>query len=189
MKKPELDAGQIARSIRRRLGRTLAEIARECECTVSFLSKFETGHSQASLNNLHRIANALGVNVAALLPSSEVGRARVARARHRTIVTQPSIRGGDGISLEMVCGSDPADVFQVNLHRIAPGGRSDGQITHLGDEFIYLLTGEIRLFLARDTIILRPGDAATFSSREPHGYENVGEAEAVILWLNSPPTF
>jgi transcriptional regulator with XRE-family HTH domain len=181
--------GQIVRDIRKRSGRTLADVAKECGCTVSFLSKLENGRTTPSLNTLHRIATSLGVNIGTLVPQEVSGESRIVRAKDRSILAAPLIRAGDGIRLEMLSGRSDGELFQVNLHHVDVGGSSDGQIIHAGNEFIYVLRGEIDLFLGRDTIPLSQGDAAFFRSTDPHGYANSGTEEAVILWLNSPPTY
>jgi transcriptional regulator with XRE-family HTH domain len=183
------ETGRIVRAIRKKLGLTLAEVARECGCTVSFLSKLENGRTAPSLNTLHRIATSLGVNIGTLAPQENSGARRIVRANGRTTLDAPLIRRGDGIKLEMISSQSDGELFQVNLHHVAPGGRSDGQIVHAGNEFIYILNGEIDLHLADDVIRLGEGDAAFFRSTEPHGYANPGEAPCVILWLNSPPTY
>jgi transcriptional regulator with XRE-family HTH domain len=183
------ETGRIIRAVRKKLGRTLAEVAEECGCTPSFLSKLENGRTAPSLNMLHRIAASLGVNIGTLAPQENGGSARIVRAKDRPILGTPLIRGGDGIKLELLSGQSDGELFQVNLHHVDPGGRSDGQIIHAGNEFIYVLAGEIELFLGSETIHLAEGDAAFFRSTEPHGYANPSAAHAVVLWLNSPPTY
>jgi len=111
------------------------------------------------------------------------------RAKDRAILGAPLIRSGDGIKLELLSGQSDGELFQVNLHHVAAGGRSDGQIVHVGNEFIFVMRGEIDLFLGNETVRLGEGDAAFFRSTEPHGYANPGKQNAVILWLNSPPTY
>jgi transcriptional regulator with XRE-family HTH domain len=183
------DMGRIVRTIRKGLGRTLAEVAKDCNCTVSFLSKLENGRTRPSLNTLHRIAVCLGVNIGTLAPQHDGIPPRIVRAKGRPILGAPLIRSGDGIKLELLSGQSDGELFQVNLHHVEAGGRSDGQIVHVGNEFIYILKGEIDLFLGHETIRLGRGDAAFFRSTEPHGYANPGKQSAVVLWLNSPPTY
>jgi transcriptional regulator with XRE-family HTH domain len=183
------EMGRIIRTIRKGLGRTLAEVARDCGCTVSFLSKLENGRTRPSLNSLHRIAGSLGVNIGTLAPQRDGNASRIVRAKDQAILAAPLIRKGDGIRLQMISGQSDGELFQVNLHHVEVGGRSDGQIVHAGNEFIYVLKGEIDLFLGRETVRLGMGDAAFFRSTEPHGYANRGKQDAVVLWLNSPPTY
>lgn len=181
--------GEIIRTIRRKQGKTQLDIARACNCTVSFLSKLEHDRTKASLNMLHRIATALQVNISTLLPVAAGRGSRIVRAGERPIVNSQTLRPGEGIHLEMVSLADLATIFQVNLHHISPGCRSDGLITHEGEEFIYILEGSIDLHLGSQTHRLEHGDAAFFPSSEPHGYANPADVPATVLWLNSPPTY
>jgi quercetin dioxygenase-like cupin family protein len=153
------------------------------------MSKLETGRTAGSLNTLHRIAGSFGVNIGTLVPQESGGVRRIVRAEGRAILDAPLIRGGDGIKLEMISGQSDGELFQVNLHHVEPGGRSDGQIVHAGNEFIYVVNGTIDLFLSEEKISLAQGDAAFFRSTGPHGYANSGVEHAIILWLNSPPTY
>jgi quercetin dioxygenase-like cupin family protein len=171
------------------MGRTLADMAEQCGCTVSFLSKLENGRTAPSLNTLHRIATSLGVNIGTLAPQENKTARHIVRAQGRAMLGEPFIRSGDGIQLEVISGHCDGELFQVNLHHVDPGGKSDGQIVHAGDEFIYILRGEIDLLLGDETIRLAEGDAAFFASTEPHGYANPTDRATTILWLNSPPTY
>ncbi|HVZ14060.1 MAG TPA: helix-turn-helix transcriptional regulator, partial [Bauldia sp.] len=109
------ETGRIIRAVRKKLGRTLAELAEECGCTVSFLSKLENGRTTPSLNMLHRIAASLGVNIGTLAPQENGGSARIVRAKDRPTLGAPLIRSGDGIKLELLSGQSDGELFQVNL--------------------------------------------------------------------------
>lgn len=183
------DTGALIKQLRKQKSLKLADVARQCGCTVSFLSKLENGHTKTSLNMLHRIASALSVNINALIPDLAPTGARIVRRSERQIVSGGHIRHNDGVMLEAISQSTGDHSFQVNLHRVGPGGSSDGQIVHVGEEFIYVLEGTIELLLGDDCYRMDAGDAAFFSSSEPHGYRNPGESEAVVLWLNTPPTY
>ena len=62
-------------------------------------------------------------------------------------------------------------------------------IKHEGEEFGYLLDGEIELIVDKKKYQLRPGDSFFFRSERPHSYTNNRKKVARILWLNTPPTF
>lgn len=184
------NTGALIKELRKQKKLTLAEIAEKADCTVSFLSKLENGHTKTSLNMLHRIANVLSVNINSLIPNDEEPTGpRIVRKKDHTLLYEGTVRNHDGVILEAVSHVKGDHSFQVNLHRVAPGASSDGQIVHIGEEFIYVLEGEVTLLLSDESHDLQPGDSAFFSSSEPHGYKNSGEREAVILWLNTPPTY
>ena len=67
----------------------------------------------------------------------------------------------------------------------APGGSSSstGQLMrHAGDEYGFLISGELVLTLGFDEHRLGPGDAVAFPSSTPHRYRNDGDAPAVGVW-------
>lgn len=168
---------------------TLSSLAKSCDCSVALLSKIEKGKARPSLNTLHRIATALDTNIGNLLPTERVQPAIIVRKGDRPILSDGLLRGRDGVQLEALSVLAPGSSFQVNIHHVAVGGRSDGCITHPGEEFVYVLAGEIDLILGDEVTRICAGDSAFFASEIPHGYSNPGSVPAAVLWLNSPPTF
>ena len=136
-----------------------------------------------SLAKLHRLATALDTNIGALTSEARPSGGPILRQGER-----PVIRGGS-ISLERIGLPSPGALLQANIHIIAPGGASDGQIVHTGEEIGYVLEGHIELQLGNENYTLNPGDSFVFSSQVPHGYRNIGEIPARVLWVNSPATY
>lgn len=168
---------------------TLYALAQICDCSIALLSKIEKGKAHPSLNTLHRIALALD-------PTSGISCQRTGTS------PRPSSGGASGRSCPTACcgagtasswrpcrSLPPAAPYQVNIHHVDAGGRSDGCITHPGEEFIYVPAGEIDLILDGEITRMAAGDSAFFASHIPHGYANPGSVRASVLWLNSPPTF
>ena len=74
--------------------------------------------------------------------------------------------------------------FGVNMTRLAPGAWSSQRHWHShGDEFIYIVSGEVLLVTDDGEEVLRTGDAAGFRAGEPNGHhlQNRSEADAVVL--------
>lgn len=152
------------------------------------VSKIETRKVDASLTLLRRLAAALDVNVAALF--EEEGSERVVvKPSQRPRLDGDALRSGDGIVLERLVPYRSDARLQANIHIVAPGGASDGLISHVGEEMGYLLEGTIDLIVAGEIYRLQAGDSFHFNSERPHGYSNPGAAVAKILWVNTPPTF
>nr|WP_242612589.1 cupin domain-containing protein [Corticibacter populi] len=164
-------------------GYTLLELARRAECSESLISKIERGYATPSLTMLHRLAVALDTNIAALTTEGAPSTGPVLRAGER-----PVIRSGD-IALERLVLPQRGGLLQANIHIMEPGQASDGLIEHTGEELGYVLEGSVELQLADERFVVHAGDAFAFSSHVPHGYTNVGEGVARILWVNSPATF
>ncbi|MFK3781656.1 helix-turn-helix domain-containing protein [Agrobacterium sp. NPDC089420] len=192
MKQEELlseNFGKRLHELRKARKMTLSSLAEKMECSVALLSKIEKGKTRPSLNTLHRIATALDTNIGNLMPAARSQPVTFVPAGQRPLLADGLLRGRDGIQLEAFSVLAPESNFQINIHHVAVGGRSDGCITHPGEEFVYVLNGAIDLILDGETTRMNTGDAVFFVSEIPHGYSNPGDVTASVLWLNSPPTF
>jgi quercetin dioxygenase-like cupin family protein len=59
--------------------------------------------------------------------------------------------------------------------------------THKGDEFVFILKGELEVEIGKKKYILREGDAIYLDSVIPTAWKNVGEVSVEAIWLFSPP--
>ena len=61
--------------------------------------------------------------------------------------------------------------------------------THEGEEFIYVLRGDLEITVDGEEYSLKTGDSFYFESATPHRWRNPGRKETLLLWVNTPPTF
>ena len=171
-------------------GYSLREVATFAGVSESYVSKLENNKLQPSLSTLHRLANALNTNIAALV-------AETSEADGPAVIVTPGQRpsievAGDGDSKSIVLqGLIPAasgNLLQANIHVIEPGAEEDF-IQHGGQEFGFVLEGQLLLKVDDRTFCLGPGDAFSFWSDHSHGYRNVSDRPTRVLWVNTPPTF
>jgi quercetin dioxygenase-like cupin family protein len=81
-------------------------------------------------------------------------------------------------------------MLQSMLFRVAPLAGSDGSYSHQGEEFIYMMSGTLEIWLDElQCFVLHAGDTFWFESTHGHRWFNPGETEAALLWINTPPTF
>lgn len=184
---PAPKIGARLRQARRSQRLSLRTVADRAGCSEGYISKIENDKAAPSLSMLHRLANVVGVNLSALFDSGPEETPVVLPHGTRPIVSLDPSRKGEGLRLEQIVAR--SDVIQCNIHIVEPGGTTAGQIQHEGEEVGYVLSGEIELQLDDRTYRMVPGDAFYFQSRRPHGYRNVGNTTAQILWVNTPPTF
>lgn len=181
--------GPRIKSARRLRNLTLKELAASSGTSEGHMSKIENDKTEASLALLHRIAQTLGMNLDLFFDEAEAPERSVSRAGERPVLKIDTVRQGKGLSLERVIPCTPGHMLQCNIHIVEPGGSSDGQIDHVGEEMGFVLDGQIELLLDDETFLLTAGDAFHFNSPRKHGYRNPGETRARILWANTPPTF
>ena len=78
------------------------------------------------------------------------------------------------------------NLLEANIHMVAPGGEKTDAITHQGEAVGYLIEGEIELVIDGSTYRMSAGDSFFFKAHLPNSYRNIGEAEARIVWVNTP---
>ena len=170
-------------------GLTLRSLANAAGCSKSLLSKIENGRANPSLKMIHKVASALSTPVAGLFQHGADADSVVLRRGERPVVETDQIRRGEGVQLEAVIASASGNLLSGYINHIEPGGGSDGLIQHEGEEFGYVLEGQVELNVAGQHYRLGEGDSFHFRSEQAHSYRNIGKKKARILWLNTPPTF
>ena len=181
--------GTRLRHARLTRGVRMKDVAEAAGCSESLVSKIENNKIQPSLHVLHRICAVMKMGLGELFSASHDEDDVVMRAGHRVMIELDGLRRGQGIKMERLIPSAKGRLLQGNIHIVAPGGSSDGMISHDGDEVGYVIIGEIELVISGKAYRLGPGDSFNFRSDLPHGYRNVGSGEARIIWVNTPPSF
>lgn len=186
---PSRRVGARIRYLRQLRGLALRTLAARAGCSPSFLSRIENGVVNPSLATLHNLVGVLETNISELFAETPAESDWLARAGQRPVLRTDSLRQGSGVELERLAPYAKGNLLQANIHIVAPGGGSDGQIEHVGQEVGYVLEGRLELTIDGTTHIVEAGDSFFFDSQRPHGYRNPGPEAARILWVNTPPTF
>ena len=174
--------GPKLRRMRERKGLGLVETAKQAGISPGFLSAVERSQANASVSTLQRLAMCYGTTVMELFQSPPHERRLVGPADRRVLSVHPGVR------MELL--STGAPMLQSMLFRVAPAAGSEGAYSHQGEEFIYMLAGTLEVWLDElQCYMLREGDSFWFPSTHAHRWFNPGDIDAVLLWINTPPTF
>lgn len=156
------EVGPRLRRIRKERGATLAGLSEATGISVSTLSRLESGLRKPSLELLLPIARAHEVPLDELVGAPPVRDPRV-RA-------QPIVRGGrTHWPLTRQPGGLQAYKVLEPQRKLEPEPR-----THEGYEWLYVMSGRLRLVLADHDVVLGPGEAAEFDTRVPHWFGSTG---------------
>lgn len=167
----------------------LRDVADVVGCSESMMSKMECGKALPSMKMLHRVAKALDTSIAALFNTDEDQDQVVYKSGKRQSITIKDGKKDSGIRLERLIPYAAARTLEGNIHIIGPGASNGGTIRHDGEEVGYVISGEINLSVADKHYVLTDGDSFFFNSDLPHSYHNATDQLALVLWINSPPTF
>ncbi|AIJ17247.1 helix-turn-helix domain-containing protein [Streptomyces violaceoruber] len=166
--------GPRLRQVRKEREVTLAALSEATGISVSTLSRLESGLRRPSLELLLPIARAHQVPLDELVGAPPVGDPRV-RAR-------PVVRHGrTHWPLTRQAGGLQAFKVLEPQRREEPDPR-----THEGYEWLYVLSGRLRLVLGEHDVVLSAGEAAEFDTRVPHWFGSTGEGPAEFLSLFGP---
>jgi len=97
------------------------------------------------------------------------------------------LEAGLGVRMDLLAWGDT--VMEPHLFHVAPGKGSGSSYAHPGEEFLFVLNGQLEISLAGKLHRLSAGDSLYFDSSTPHTWRNPGKKETRILWINTPPTF
>jgi transcriptional regulator with XRE-family HTH domain len=186
---PEIRVGLKMKHTRLLKGLTLKQLAELAGCSESLLSRIENGNANPSIKMMHRVALALGMPVSGLFQENVDPSDVVMRQGERPTVGTDQVRRGKGSKLEALIPSGRANLLSGYINDIEPGGGSEGVLQHEGEEFGFVLDGEIELTVDKRSYQLREGDSFYFRSERPHSYINNRKKLARVLWINTPPSF
>lgn len=160
--------GPRLREARRSRQWTLEHLASLAGMSVSTLSRLESGKRQASLELLLPLTRQLGIRIDDLLPD-EAPDPRVRRPVERR----------DGMVIApLTLESSPMRTFKITYP-----ARKTPRATrvHDGYEWLYVLSGQVRLALGERVMLLDVGEAAEFDTRIPHAISAAGGRPAEVL--------
>src|SRR5215213_690560 len=163
------------RALRTERGLTLAEVAERAGMDASTLSRLESGARRLTLDHLPVLARALGVRADDLLGAPPVEDPRVR--------TKPKIRDGMTLwELHRHPEGPAPHAFKIRL----PADRREPILReHEGRDWVYVLSGRVRLVLGDEEYVLQPGEAVDFDTRTPH-WIGVVDGPAEIMGIFGP---
>ncbi len=169
--------GPRLRALRVERGDTLADLSEVTRISVSTLSRLESGQRRPTLELLLPLARAHQVQLDELIDAPATGDPRVHLKpfyRHgATFVPLTRRPGGLQAYKQIVSVTWPTD-------------REPQQLTHEGYEWMYVLSGRMRLLLGDHVVTLEAGEVAEFDTRTPHFTANPGPGVAELLVLFGP---
>ncbi|MER5492676.1 helix-turn-helix domain-containing protein [Streptomyces sp. NPDC002454] len=165
------------RELRRGAGLTLETAAAAAGLSPAHLSRLETGRRQPSLPMLLALARVYGTTVSELLGETVVDRDAVVQA-----ATMEPTRAGGWTYWQAGASGRGMQALRV---RVPYGTQGDIVRVHPGEEWLYVLSGRLRLRLGDSTHLLGPGDSAHFDSLTPHRIGAADEDGTDLLFVHT----
>lgn len=181
-----LDLGPRVRALRKERGWTLEQAASHAGLARSTLSKIENGQMSPTYEALKKLAEGLAISVPQLftppVAAQVTGRLAVTRSTeaqgHATATYEHELFAGALARKKML-------PYRARI-RARRMEEFDGWVRHDGEEFLYVLTGIVRLYTEFwEPVDLRRGDSAYYDATMGHNLVSLSEEDATVLWVTS----
>lgn len=164
---------------------TLKELSEETGLSLSFLSQIERGASSLSITSLKKIADALQVAMIYFFSDTKEDNDYHLKRKDQKFF---KMNGGEQFyaRLSGIFHDRKLEPIKVVL---PPFMREEYSYSHPGEEFYYVLEGQVIFHLNNVSYHLEEGDTIHFPSDLKHAWENPSEDKAVILSVMTPVIF
>ena len=181
--------GEKIRTLRTNLGFTQKELAAKVGLTASFISQLEKNLISPSLDSLLKLSEKLHASPVHFLTEGEKGplSRMVVKPGERQEIHLKEVKSGD-VKFQLLVSDVLNRRMEAYLLTLKKGATVSGHFfNHRGDEFAYVMEGEMEVELGGEKHLLRSGDSCYLETMVPSQWVNLGKGDAVLLWVLSPP--
>lgn len=177
-----MDIGKKIKELRLQNDLTLEDLASRSELTKGFLSQLERNLTSPSISTLEDILEALGTNLSDFFHEEE---------EEQIVFTTKDffVDKKDEYQIEWIIPNAQKNEMEPILLTLEPHGTSHEMVSHLGEEFGYVLKGSVTLVRDNKKYKLKAKDTFYMNGKKSHYLYNHGNGEALILWVTTPPMF
>ncbi|QVK19231.1 helix-turn-helix transcriptional regulator [Mycoplasmatota bacterium] len=179
-----MNIGSKIKRLRMENGLTQEELADRCELTKGFISQLEREMTSPSITTLHDILEALGTTLGDFF-AEEDDEKIVFKNEDISIKHDEDHK----IKIHWVIPNAQKNEMEPILIELEPGGLSYKHTPHPGEEFGYVLEGEIELIHGKRKLLVKAGESFYFFPNREHYIKNKAKKVSKVLWVTTPPTF
>ncbi len=175
--------GKKIRDLRNRVGLTQQELADRTELTKGFISQIERGQVSPSVVTLLDLIECLGTTASEFFKEAE--------EEHVVFSEEGFFEKVDeaGNSIQWIVPTAQKYQMEPLLVVMQPHQSLDADKPHDGEEFGYLISGRLTLYLGESAYRVKAGDSFYYPATCRHRIENPGNKPAKFIWVSTPPTF
>ena len=180
-----MDIGGTLKSLRLARNLTQEDLADRCELTKGFISQVENNLTSPSIATLSDMIECLGSSLEAFFSARQQEQIVFGKDDMFEKVDEGALKG----SILWLVPDAQKNRMEPILVCLGPGGRTAEIPAHEGEEFAYVLAGEIHLVLGRTRHKVARYESFCLHPSAPHHIENRGRRGARFLWASTPPVF
>ena len=175
--------GEKIKNLRLFCDMTQEELADRCELTKGYISQLENDLTSPSIATLIDILSALRTDLKEFF-SDIGGQDKISFNKNEYIE-----KITDGYVMNWLAPNAQKNAMEPIHLKLQAGASTDEDIPHEGEEFGYVLKGEIVVVLGKRKVRVKKGESFYFTSKSVHKIVNTSKTESEIIWVSSPPSF
>lgn len=176
-----MNIGMKIKRLRTLCGLTQEELADRCELTKGFISQVENNLTSPTISTLNDILLALGTNLSDFFKETD----------EKVIfsVNDYIVKESDGYEITWLVPNSQKNEMEPTLVNISPLSQTILDMPHEGQEFGYVLEGEVTLVIENKEYFCKNGESFYFTTDKNHYIKNSTNKNAKVIWISSPPNF
>ena len=174
--------GEKIKSLRILCQLTQEELADRCELTKGYISQVENDLTSPTISTLTDILTALGTNLSEFF--SEEKEEQVVFHQNDYIV-----KCNEFDTTTWLVPNSQKNEMEPLLFELEPNSSTYVDMPHEGQEFGYIIEGEIQVIIGKKTYVCKKGETFYFTTNKDHYLKNNTKKLAKLIWVSSPPNF
>lgn len=175
--------GNKIKELRNRNGLTQQELADRTELTKGFISQLERGQVSPSVVTLLDLIECLGSTASNFFKETEEEHVVFSEEGYFEKVDEV------GNSIQWIVPTAQRYQMEPLLVVVQPHQSLNEDKPHDGEEFGYLISGKLHLYLGDKIYRVKAGESFYYPAKRGHRIENPGNRPAKFIWVSTPPTF
>ena len=162
---------------------TQEELADRCELTKGYISQLENDLTSPSIATLIDILSALGTDLKTFFSTTDEEE-KVSFNKNEFVE-----KVTESYTLNWLVPNAQKNAMEPLHFKLNSGCKTDEDFPHDGEEFGFVLKGEIILLIGKRRIKVKKGESFYFTANKVHQIINKGLIDAEFIWVSSPPSF
>lgn len=179
-----MDIGEKIKRLRIEKQLTQEELANRCELSKGFISQVENNLTSPSIATLIDILEILGTDLQEFFNDAKPNK--ITFSKDDMFESENSDLN---FKIKWLIPNAQKNAMEPIIVTLEPYGKYVEDEPHEGEEFGYVLSGNINLHLGDKTYKLKKGETFYFTPRENHYISNTTKAVSKVLWISTPPSF
>lgn len=179
-----MNIGRKIKLLRKKNSLTQEELANRCELSKGFISQVERDLTSPSIATLIDILQSLGTNIKDFF--NDTIDEQIVFSKEDVFVKENEDLSNE---IQWIVPNSQKNMMEPIILTLSPGGSSDIDDPHEGEEFGYVLAGSINIYLENKKYAAKKGESFYFKPTVTHCIKNNSKNISKILWVSTPPSF